>query len=99
MKEVSEPGFGTFTQIQRGVSLRRELTLPYGELGVSKIVILKSMKLYNSVIFSLRHFTHDDKSLSYVSDDEIPVIITLCTPDSIIDYIMYLYQLLYLLTS
>ena len=56
MKEVSEAGFGTFTQIQRRVTLRKGLTfckIPYSELGDCQIETLERLKI-NEELCSLQ---------------------------------------------
>ena len=91
MKKVSEAEFGTLARIQRGVSLSKGLTFrkrPYNRLGYSQIGTLKKLKINeklhdNSQSSSITDTsTQDDTTLSCGIDDENPVIITLCTPDS-----------------
>ena len=64
MKEVSEAGFGTFTQIQRGVSLRQGLTFckrPYSELGDCQIETLEKLKI-NEELYSSQSSSVSDTS-------------------------------------
>ena len=64
MKEVSEAGFGTFTQIQRGVSLRKGLTFckrPYSELGDCQIETLEKLKI-NEELYSSQSSSVSDTS-------------------------------------
>jgi hypothetical protein len=97
MKEVSEAGFGTLQEIQRGGSLRKGVAFRkrlYNELGDDQIETLKKLKideeLYNnSPTSSLNDTsTSNDTNFSFGggSDDDplphSPATITLCTPDS-----------------
>ena len=53
MKEVSEAGFGTFTEILRGLSLRNELTFckrQYSKLGDCQIETLEKLKIDEELI-------------------------------------------------